>query len=1277
MDLSLFYFVFTIFILLPTADQAEFNLDSDPTSRRLLFFGRFNFSLGEKKSDHVSSLLKSSSSPSKHVRTNQKPGVTVVYVRPQTSNELGKQVRSFSHLLKPKLVKKQEQTKVTKIKLQQKKPKAKKAIKKKNATPNNTKTRELVAINDEERDRCRALLHIDQETIVTPIKKSKKIKVPKKLKPSKEHNVTTEAKKKVVTPTKPLPVKNDKQKSQKSKPEKINVKSISNEKKKPTNKPSETQPSTPPPPPPTINQAPKNAQTPPPKPSTPPLPPPPPPPISETSTKSKREKAPPIIAAPLDVNDEINIDHNEKNNSVVDRAYHFVRNMFQLSDDILENNYTHEDDQILSSINEEQHRQSRKLLSIDAEEEIILNDNDRHDWDFDELNEKPSFVSFNELPLSYVNVLKRQLLSVKKTKGSIPTEDSFVRSKRTNSAANKPKVGWAYRYRISRFLANQKSKRSVHGRKPIGGGNSHPPSAINKKISSSAHTKFSKRKLLGFESDDESDSNTNYISNEDIVNTVSITQDFVPKRQLFAAKKAVVHEEQTDDEHNIEKVNERRRKKSYEAITDPVEIVSSYERGLFKPRVGWQFRYRVSRYIDSLRQNIREDQERLKLGLEAIKRKTPQELSGRRKRVLDKPFASEEKEVEPPAEDNKPTVGWRYRYRISKMLEAKARGEYIDDEEEKRQARLDPKRKQSGLGKPIDDNDECVEWEYDNLDPELRKISEEGRRVGWAYRYRVRRKLDELKRQQAENGIAFDLETLTSELDKKRATTPTTTMAVPTETEAEVTKKSVGWQYRYRVSKMLEAQKREAAEAQLKGKKDDHIPLHERLDPELARLTPEERVVGWQYRYRIRRKLDAIKDATRESHAGKHRKHRRDKEKILKKVEESIETILNIDDIDETPFMEYFRRSSSYILFGLLPAGRKSICLLPLPVKFSFCYENAELTDTLASTTKTTSTTTTTTAAATTITTTVETDFTKPTASKKTRTKKEKRSEKQSVPSRSIQSDASVETIVKSVVKPVSKTPVKTIEKPQKKPVRQRLQSSTRYQNDEQVRHFDEEEQPIKKVIGVDSQRNKNKKQNQIIGKEVKVKQKNSQATPLPVTTTTSSSPIKTTTSSPAVEAPATKPTPKTTIAPPPPPAVETPLSTTTPAPLRSISEIIQEEATTFVTTKITYPEETTEEINEANENLQPTITTTTTTTSTPSAPSNDDTLSDEDDSESSLSDTDSDSDSDSESTSTEDSNDTDDNADLSPMKKMKQMYENAKESVHDVFDLHDEKDSP
>lgn len=80
------------------------------------------------------------------------------------------------------------------------------------------------------------------------------------------------------------------------------------------------------------------------------------------------------------------------------------------------------------------------------------------------------------------------------------------------------------------------------------------------------------------------------------------------------------------------------------------------------------------------------------------------------------------------------------------MLDAKQRGEYVDDEELKRQARLG--QKQKGQGKPVKDDDECIEWEFD-LDPELRKISEEGKRVGWAYRYRIRRKLDELKQRQA------------------------------------------------------------------------------------------------------------------------------------------------------------------------------------------------------------------------------------------------------------------------------------------------------------------------------------------------------------------------------------------------------------------------------------------------------------------------------------------------------------------------------------------------
>jgi len=87
---------------------------------------------------------------------------------------------------------------------------------------------------------------------------------------------------------------------------------------------------------------------------------------------------------------------------------------------------------------------------------------------------------------------------------------------------------------------------------------------------------------------------------------------------------------------------------------------------------------------------------------------------------------------------------------------------------------------------------------------------------------------------------------------KREKITPTATISpvISDEKAAEENKKAVGWKYRYRVSKMQEAQKREAAEELLKAesKKHEHVPAHEKLDPVLARLTPEERAVGWQYR---------------------------------------------------------------------------------------------------------------------------------------------------------------------------------------------------------------------------------------------------------------------------------------------------------------------------------------------------------------------------------------------------------------------------------------------
>lgn len=183
--------------------------------------------------------------------------------------------------------------------------------------------------------------------------------------------------------------------------------------------------------------------------------------------------------------------------------------------------------------------------------------------------------------------------------------------------------------------------------------------------------------------------------------SVLLTETFHPKRQLLSSK--------TKDTASVEKLQTRRRKKSAEDFTDPIVIVQSYDRGKYKPQVGWQFRYRVSRYIDSLRENIREDQQRLRVGLQDIQGKKSQEFGGKRKRPTDKTLS--------------PDI----------------------DLLEKRQTRVESKKKSTSHRQSrVEVEEELLEGEKD-LDPELRKINDEGRRVGWTYRYRIRRKLDHLK----------------------------------------------------------------------------------------------------------------------------------------------------------------------------------------------------------------------------------------------------------------------------------------------------------------------------------------------------------------------------------------------------------------------------------------------------------------------------------------------------------------------------------------------------
>lgn len=407
-------------------------------------FNGLQFSLGKKKSDDQSSSSSVTQSAKSHGETR-----LTVYFQPQTSAELGKKIRSYSHLLKKKIYTKYERAQLKKEKEKEKKKKKKPNKDSKKIVE--IATRDLVPVDKTERDRCRALLDFEAKQLLPSIqeketKPSKSKKEPEqskadKEKSKKESESSKSSNEKSVKQSDSS--KAEKQKSVKqSEPVKSNkekmvkepepVKSIKEKSVKETEpiKPSKEK----------LIKEPEPAQS------------------KKEKNKPNEEKrnptssssvkdSPPTVETEDSPNSEDFNEQTTKNDSVVGRAYYFVRNMFQLSDDNLESNSTNDDD----STNE-QHRQSRKLLSVDG-----------------------SSIVINEFARTVLPT--RHLLSVKNEK------------KRASSSTNKPKVGWTYRYRISRFLDEQKSKKNSRAR---GGGKDAP-----------TKRSFSKRKLLQVDSDDE------------------------------------------------------------------------------------------------------------------------------------------------------------------------------------------------------------------------------------------------------------------------------------------------------------------------------------------------------------------------------------------------------------------------------------------------------------------------------------------------------------------------------------------------------------------------------------------------------------------------------------------------------------------------------------------------------------------------------------------------------------------------------------------------------
>ncbi len=427
-------------------------------------FGGFNVPIEQKKSHH-----NPSASPPKYARSSDSHGQTVFF-RPQTSKGLGHKVRSYTHLLKSKLYTPEEKEKL-------------KQLKKKNSTQHKssnitTKTQELVTINEDELNRCKALLHID--STLGENKNTKKSK--KQVLSSKIKNITTQPakniKKKVAGATTHLPII-----GRKAKITKRNSKTNFNEKKTTktsspkVNKTNENRPFTSP-----VQNIPTKTS------------PPPSQPTKNTKSKATKPETITIIQPPPTPLDATEDEIDNKNDSVVDRAYHFVKNIFQLSEDIINESQIPEDQIIDTTDDQQHHHHSRKLLSIDEDDETSIITND---LEFD-------IRTTDDLSIALTSISKRRLLSVKTTQNTV--KDKKPKSV-INANAIKPKVGWAYRYRISRYLNAQKMKRTGNKNKPPGGGGKTKPN--QKKTISSTNTKISKRKLLEYNSDDDHSSGEN------------------------------------------------------------------------------------------------------------------------------------------------------------------------------------------------------------------------------------------------------------------------------------------------------------------------------------------------------------------------------------------------------------------------------------------------------------------------------------------------------------------------------------------------------------------------------------------------------------------------------------------------------------------------------------------------------------------------------------------------------------------------------------------------
>jgi hypothetical protein len=332
----------------------------------------------------------------------------------------------------------------------------------------------------------------------------------------------------------------------------------------------------------------------------------------------------------------------------------------------------------------------------------------------------------------------------------------------------KPKVGFEHRYRISRMQENEQAKDAQKD---------EPDLAEEENYKAEAKPK------VGFEYRYRINRMLSDISIDDFKNT---------KEKAVNEKSSLKKDEPTDP---------------------------AYDPSL-KPKVGFEYRYRISNMLADKKQN--------KISKKLKAKEVKKETKVDNKHKKDIPASKSDVNYDPLT---KPKVGFEYRYRISNMM-AKLGTKGLKKNEKKAQTTTKVEMKPEVVKK---ESKLKQKHEDEFSDPEKKP------KVGFEYRYRLSNLIAEIGLEAAKKY-------------KKPTIQPKKETIIEPEDKSDYdpsTKPKVGFEYRYRISKMIADQGPEAAKnykIPLKEQPKKQILEHEKEDE--AKYDPSTKPkVGFEYRY--------------------------------------------------------------------------------------------------------------------------------------------------------------------------------------------------------------------------------------------------------------------------------------------------------------------------------------------------------------------------------------------------------------------------------------------